>query len=327
MTDAFLDWATETLGAADDVQVHQLPVEASYRSFYRLTYRLTSAAGTCVLMVSPPEKEQNRQFEVLAEIFESAGIPVPHILARRPEQGWYLLSDLGSTDLEHAYAGRERDDAIRTAIDCLVRLQMVDDRAIPPYTAERFADELNIFGDWFVGRVLRTTLPGTVEPVFKLLVARAVAQPHCCVHRDYHCRNLLYERGRLGVVDFQDALIGPVSYDLASLLHDCYHEFGDAEVARWTDHYLSRTPLMLEPDTFRKDLEYCAVQRQLKAVGIFARLKLRDGKSSHLPHIAPVLERIHRLARRHGPLAPLATWLGEIDVTPALTALSEATVE
>lgn len=318
-----MDWATEELAGLGDLHVEPLPVEASFRSFYRLS----TGEQTRVLMVSPPEKEQNRQFEILAKVFAAAGVPVPEILASRPEQGWYLLTDLGDTDLEHAYQGPQRDSAIGAAIECLVRLQMIDDRAIPPYTAERFADELAIFRDWFVTRVLQSALPGDIGPVFDLLVERATGQPQCCVHRDYHCRNLLYDGERLGVVDFQDALIGPVSYDLASLLYDCYHKFGRKEIARWTERYLALTPLILEREAFKRDLTYVAVQRQLKAVGIFARLKLRDGKSSHLVHIKPVLKRVTRLASGQKRLRPLASWLATLELDKPLHALAEAVIE
>jgi aminoglycoside/choline kinase family phosphotransferase len=276
-------------------------------------------------MASPPEKEQNRQFEILSGIFTRAGIPVTRILKSQPAAGWYLLEDRGTNDLEAAYAGPDRDSAIGAAIDCLIRLQMVNDPSIPPYTAERFADELGIFREWFVEKTLRTTVPEDVEAVFLTLVDRAVSQPQCCIHRDYHCRNLLFDGTRLGVVDFQDALVGPASYDLASLLHDCYYEFSADEVARWIDYYLSATPLIIKSKTFARDLDYVAVQRQLKAVGIFARLKLRDGKSSHLEYIEPVLARIQRQAAGRKPLAPIAQWLDTIDITAAVDSLQTET--
>ena len=139
---------------------------------------------------------------------------------------------------------------------------------------------------------------------------RAQAQPQCCVHRDYHCRNLLFaDSGAFGVVDFQDALLGPVSYDLASLLHDCYSTFSETEISRWRKPYLSLAPLTLDPDAFAQDLDWSAVQRQLKAIGIFARLNSRDGKPSHLPYIEPVLARLTDICRKYPELSPLGNWL------------------
>ena len=141
------------------------------------------------------------------------------------------------------------------------------------------------------------------------------AQAQCCVHRDYHCRNLLFDpdSGELGVVDFQDALMGPASYDLASLLHDCYHDFSDAAIERWRNWYLEHSPLPLNPETFALDVTLTAIQRQLKAVGIFVRLRLRDGKTTHLEHVLPVLDSISRLAAPLPQLAPLADWLATLD--------------
>jgi aminoglycoside/choline kinase family phosphotransferase len=273
-------------------------------------------------MVSPPDREQNQQFVRLAGVFHSAGIPVPEILDRDSTRGWYLLSDLGSRELETCYAGTDRDAALSAAIRTLLDIQRLDDPAIPPYTTERFADELTIFTEWFLGGVLEQEPPAQAGEAFALLVERARDQIQCCVHRDYHCRNLLYNDGALGVVDFQDALMGPVSYDLASLLYDCYYEFSPADVDRWTRVYLNQTPLDLDPRRFAIDRDFLAVQRQLKAIGIFARLKLRDRRTTHLAHILPVLGRVQRLAERHRPLQDLAAWLGTLEPESALTALA-----
>jgi N-acetylmuramate 1-kinase len=160
------------------------------------------------------------------------------------------------------------------------------------------------------GLLAETPDPAVTGDVFGLLVENTQAQPQCCVHRDWHCRNLLLRAdGSLGVVDFQDALLGPAAYDLASLLRDCYYTFDEAEIARWRDAFLARTPLPIDPARFPRQLDLTAVQRQLKAVGIFARLRQRDGKSTHLQWILPVLERLIAVAERYPDLVPLAAWL------------------
>ena len=322
MNKVLLTWVSRQLQDQTDLELTPLRAEASFRSFYRVAgYRVAGAQGTCVVMVSPPDKEQNQQFEVLGSIFREAGIPVPDILAMDRDRGWYLLADLGKQDLEAAYAGDERDAALTAAIDALVALQSVRDPAIAPYTRERFHTELGIFVEWFVGGTLDRRVPGPVQTEFTALVDRTRTQPQCCVHRDYHCRNLLFNDGRLGIVDFQDALIGPASYDLASLLHDCYHEFTPAEVDRWIAYYLSLTPLDLQPEVYRTDVDYMAIQRQLKAVGIFARLRLRDEKFTHLGYIAPVLAHTRLLSARYPDLAALSAWLDELDERQALAKL------
>ena len=282
-------------------------------------------------MVSPPDKEQNEQFVRLARVFAEAGVPVPEVLASEALEGWYILTDLGAEDLEAAYAGVARDAALSAAIETLIQLQNVRDPAIAPYTAERFSAELDIFADWFVDRTLGQQVPDEVRAVFQILVNRAGEQHQCCVHRDYHCRNLLFTGndggGAIGVVDFQDALIGPVSYDLASLLHDCYYEFSPVEIARWTAHFLATSKLQLDPSAFAVDVDYMAVQRQLKAVGIFTRLKLRDSKSTHLTYITPVLDRVRLLAQSHAELAPLGDWLEHLPSAPALARLANSGAE
>ncbi|MGE0626010.1 MAG: aminoglycoside phosphotransferase family protein [Pseudomonadales bacterium] len=316
MQDRAFAWTRATL-QSDQLIFQPLKAEASFRAFYRVE----CPAGACgkatsvVLMVSPPEKEQNAQFERLARVFADSALPVPEILHSNPTAGWYLLSDVGRHDLAAAYGTAHEDAALERAIDALVRLQRVDSPAIPPYTAQRFEDELGIFSEWFASTLLDTRLPEAVGGVFRQLVDRTRGQHQCCVHRDYHCRNLLYDpaSGGFGIVDFQDALVGPVSYDLASLLHDCYHEFPEEGVARWVDVYLSRTRLALDDEAFREDVDHMAVQRQLKAVGIFARLRLRDDRTTHLVHIPPVLEHLRRLTRRYPGLAPLADWLDGLD--------------
>ncbi|TNF82742.1 MAG: hypothetical protein EP301_11735 [Gammaproteobacteria bacterium] len=321
MNDQAFLWARSQRPGFEAATLSTLRAEASFRSFYRLE----AAAGSMVLMVSPPEKEQNEQFEQLARVFGAAGIPVPKVLAAERTAGWFLLTDLGTRELAEAYGTASEADAIEAALATLIELQAVQDPAIPPYTTDRFRDELGIFREWFAAAFLRSPLPPNLGPVFELLVERMPAQLQCCVHRDYHCRNLLFDpdTGKLGVVDFQDALMGPVSYDLASLLHDCYHTFSDRDVARWQDWYLAHTPLPLDPETFAEDMTLTAVQRQLKAVGIFARLKLRDGKTTHLDHILPVLQNLLGLAIALPALAPLADWLSNLDRTTIATHIEE----
>lgn len=316
MAERAFAWVQASLND-DELTFEPLKAEASHRAFYRVEPATAGSAAraSAVLMVSPPDKEQNAQFERLARIFADSGLPVPTILNLQPEHGWYLLTDLGRRDLASIYGTPDEEAALRLAITTLIRLQQVRDDAIPPYTVQRFTDELSIFSEWFVHGLLDSSLPGAVASVFDALVERTRNQPQCCVHRDYHCRNLLYDPtdGRLGIVDFQDALIGPASYDLASLLHDCYHEFTSAEIGRWIDFYLDRTSLALDRSSFKEDLDYVAVQRQLKAIGIFVRLRLRDQKRTHLAYIPPVLDHLIGLTRRHEALFPLARWLEDLD--------------
>lgn len=309
MDQALRQWALERLaevagGASDAPSWHPLRVEASHRRFYRL--EPPTPGSSYVVMSSPPALENNRQFAILAELFRRHHVGVPKLLAEDQRRGYFLLSDLGRTHFEDVYAGAP-EAVVPAALDTLHRLQQIHDPRIPPYTRQRFEDELGIYVAWFLGELMDEPVPPGLDDVFATLLEAIQAQPVCCVHRDFHARNLLLTpSGGVGVVDFQDALMGPAAYDLASLLRDCYHQFPEEDVARWRHAYLTRTALPVDRSRFARDLDLTALQRQLKAVGIFARLHLRDARDTHLEHIVPVLTRIGELASRYPELAPLA---------------------
>jgi aminoglycoside/choline kinase family phosphotransferase len=211
------------------------------------------------------------------------------------------------------YGTDQESPALASAIAMLHALQSITDSGVPPYTTERFAAELDLSNEWFLDAFLGLERnKAAYEDVYASLIAQTQEQPQVCVHRDYHCRNLLFEEGELGVVDFQDALMGPALYDLASLLRDCYHVFAEPQIERWLRTYVADSTLDLDPVAAKRWLDLTAVQRQLKAIGIFARLHVRYGKPSHLPHIIPVLERVLDLARRHRETAALAPCLERV---------------
>lgn len=310
LSDAALRWCETALAEATPpiaprarLSVEPLRVEASHRSFYRLR----DGEHTWVFMNSPPELERNDAFVSLAGVFAAHAVPVPIIIDRSDEPGWFLLTDLGSRHLEDTYGTADEARAIEAAIAMLPRLAAISDPAIEPYTEARFADELGLFDEWFVRALLETDDLPPPDAAYARLIAATQEQPQGCVHRDYHCRNLLYDGHRLGIVDFQDALAGPLLYDLASLLRDCYYTFDEATVDRHLDTYLSLSDAFagVPRSQLRQWLDYTAVQRQLKAIGIFARLALRDGKRTHLGYIPPLLDRLIDLLSGYPALAEL----------------------
>ena len=305
-------WVEVALGAP--LRRHEpLVAEASHRRFFRVW----SGGASLVVMESPPSLERNDAFVSVQRLLAGAGLPVPDIIALDLEAGFFILSDLGERSLEDAYRGPDRDQALEFAIGHLLRLQGIQAETVPAYEETRFRDELNIFVQWFLGGLLRQQPDAAMRPAFEALVANALAQPQCLIHRDYHCRNLLLDpEGRFGIVDFQDALIGPVTYDLACLLWDCYHYFDAAERRRWLRRYRSSAPAThplaqsgLDESALTRALDLTALQRQFKAVGIFARLWLRDGKQTHLPHIAPVLDAMREVAALYRETQPLISCL------------------
>ena len=303
---------SETDSAATDgpITLQALQTEASFRQFYRVL----GAKRPLVLMESPPAKENNPQFVAVAEAFRGAGVRVPDILAHEEDQGWLLLTDLGSTHFIDAYREGLAEQCLNGAIQTLAQISCVNAPCIPDYTPERLSDELNIFTQWTVDKACDVALPERLfEGVRKTLLDNAADQERVCVHRDFHCKNLLYSDHAIGVLDFQDALRGPAGYDLASLLHDCYWQFPYADI----DRVLQRLPDSMPPIT-RRAIDLLAIQRQLKAVGIFTRLALRDSKTSHLSHIEPVLTRLSRLCSDYPECRALGDWLRDELTEPAL---------
>ncbi len=294
---------------AMDYQLSPLKVEASHRHFYRATN--AQSEQSFILMVSPPDLERNDLFVAIQAILMQQDVPVPEIVRHNSELGLFVLSDLGQRDFATVYATSAREDAIRSAIEMLHIIEPIRDAAIDPYEQDRLHMELNLFTEWFTEKLIALEPADDAATIyvasFDLLVAVIERQPKSCVHRDYHCRNLLYNQQRLGIVDFQDALIGPCLYDLASLLHDCYYPFSEQEIDQWLDYFLTGTDRLqtFTKEETRRMLDFTAYQRQMKAIGIFARLHLRDRKSTHLIHIVPLLKRMVTSMSRYPELAAL----------------------
>ena len=303
-------WCAEQIGTL--VAFEPLAQEASTREFYRAT----TPDGSRIAMDAPPETENNAQFRALSELFRVNGVPVPKVVAFDP-RGFLLVSDFGDRRFDHAYAEGREEECLDLALDALLRIQSVASDIISRYEVSRFRDELGIFTEWLVGRFLGLDAPAFIDDNWEVLIAATQAQPMATVHRDYHSRNLLLrDDGSLGIVDFQDALFGPVTYDLVSLLRDCYHVFPEDAVEKWLGRYRVRSGCGLDSRDLRRAFDLTGVQRHLKAAGIFARLKLRDGRDSHLRDIVPTLERVVDVTGGYRELADLNSWVGNV-VVPA----------
>ena len=304
-------WCVEQLGAL--VAFEPLAREASARQFYRAT----SHDGSRIAMDAPPATENNAQFRALSTLFRANGIPVPEVFAFDP-RGFLLVSDFGDRRFDQAYAAGREEECLDLALEALLRIQSVASDIVPRYEIARFRDELGIFAEWLVQGFLGLETPAFIDDAWETLIDATQAQPMVTVHRDYHSRNLLLrDDGSLGIVDFQDALRGPVTYDLVSLLRDCYHFFPDAIVAKWLTRYRRLADCGLTAPDFRRAFDLTGIQRHLKAAGIFARLKLRDGRDSHLRDIAPTLERVVDVAGGYRDLADLSHWIGNVIVPDA----------
>ncbi len=310
---SFAEWVEAAIRERIEASIltwRSLPTEASFRSFYRIE----SNAGSHVAMYAPPEHENTHQFVKMAEFFSKQGVGVPNVYAFDMHRGFVLMEDLGDDLLEKAYFRGQSNQALDLALGALIKIQSSSDpeREVPTYEEARFNMELGIFSEWFLQGLIETSPPNWFADLSEKLVASALSQPKCCIHRDFHCRNLLIKpSGGLGVVDFQDALIGPLTYDLASVLGDCYYEFNEQQVARSIETYraialCANLPSIKDEKEFRGRFDLMVIQRQLKAVGIFARLWLKRGRESHLRDIEPVLLRLAKRCEQYAATLPLA---------------------
>ena len=310
-------WLATTL-KTDDFKLVPLLPEASTRRFYRVE---SSQPRKNMAIHSPPATENNEQFVVMAQIFRQHQVPVPQIHAQNLKQGFFLVEDFGSIEFLETYQdSKERRFAIGLALDALVAIQRTVDSQVPPYSRQRLLDELSIFEEWCCGKMLGTSAE-PLRAISESLTTEIDLQPKVTVHRDYHSRNLLLFGDRLGIVDFQDALVGSCVYDLASLLYDCYFEHADDEIETWIDKFRlsineAGLPCIEPRSAFVRALEVTAIQRMLKAVGIFCRLWFTQRKKTHLQYVMPVLARVVTLAQRN-ELSSLSAWL-ELEIEPNL---------
>lgn len=275
-------------------------------------------------MDAPPEHEDCRPFVKVAGLLHGAGVHAPEILAQDLARGLLLLSDLGSTAYIDALNDGNADALFRDALDALVKWQLASrPDALPPYDEALLRRELGLFPEWYVARHLGTPLAteqqAALEGVQATLLRNLLAQPCVFVHRDYMPRNLMVCEDNPGVLDFQDAVYGPISYDVISLFRDAFLGWEEERIIDWSVRYWEkarRAGLPVEGDfgDFYRNLEWMGLQRHLKVLGIFARLNYRDGKPKYLADTPRFVGYVRHVATRYAPLAPLARLLDELEL-------------
>jgi hypothetical protein len=294
--------------------------DASFRRYFRV--RLADGASV-IAMDAPPEREDCAPFVRVARLLRAAGVNAPAVLAQDLQQGFLLLTDLGTLTYLEALGRRDPAPLMRDATEALVRWQLATRAGeLPPYDEALLAREMALFPEWYCARHLGRSLAPAQQEAFaavaRLLVASATAQPRVYVHRDYMPRNLMVAEPNPGVLDFQDAVEGPITYDIVSLLRDAFISWPEEQVLDWAVRYWERARgagLPVEPDfgEFWRAFEWMGLQRHLKVLGIFARLHYRDGKSGYLQDTPRFLGYARATARRYRLLAPLARLLDEIE--------------
>ncbi|MBA4143481.1 MAG: phosphotransferase [Nitrosospira sp.] len=300
--------------------------DASFRRYFRVIF----SNETLIAMDAPPQQEDCGPFLHVAELFAAAEVHVPAVLKQDLGQGFLLLSDLGSTTYLQALnegrgpASDEASHLYRDAVAALLKIQLAScPDVLPEYNEALLLRELNLFPEWYLARHLRV-LPddrqkAELADAFQRIVQNNLAQPRVFVHRDYHSRNLMVASPNPGIVDFQDAVYGPITYDLVSLFKDAYIRWDEERVLDWLIRYWEQAQklgLPVAPDfaDFYRDFEWMGVQRHLKVLGIFARLNYRDGKSAYLRNMPLVEEYLRRTCERHRALHPLLVLLDEWEV-------------
>lgn len=318
------DWLTRDLGMAPE-RIEPASEDASFRRYFRSYH----ADASYIIMDAPPEKEDVRPYLQVTALLEGLGAHVPRVHHSDAARGLVLLEDLGGTHyLSSLRNGGDPDALYGDALAILAQIQVGGAHVqLPPYSQEVLARELGLMQPWFLERHLSLTLAPAqlrmLEDAYAFLIADALAQPQVFVHRDYHSRNLMVLPTRNpGVLDFQDALCGPIGYDLVSLLKDCYIGWPRERVLRWLREHRARLatlggPVGRDETQFVRWFDLVGVQRHIKVLGIFARLWYRDGKIGYLSDLPLTLSYVREACGLYPELAPLGQFL-ETEVAPRL---------
>jgi aminoglycoside/choline kinase family phosphotransferase len=311
----------------DPWEIEPASADASFRRYFRVSF--AGRSETRIVMDAPPQRENCAAFIQVAALLRAAGLNAPEVLAQDLEQGFLLLTDLGRTTyLAALQEDDSRADALfRDAIDALLTWQLASrPQVLPPYDRAVLRRELDLFPEWYLARHLDLRLtPGqsqVLERMFALILDSNLAQPQVYVHRDYMPRNLMLGEPNPGILDFQDAVYGPITYDLASLVRDAFISWEEERALDWVVRYWDKArraglPVRADFGDFYRDLEWMGLQRHLKVLGIFARIHYRDGKPGYVVDTPRFVRYARAVCGRYNSLGPLAQLFDEIEPAQA----------
>ena len=319
-------------------QMETVSGDASFRRYFRLNFAQNNEQKSWIAVDAPPEHENSRQFVDIAQSWSQAGVKVPTVLAFDESNGFMLLEDFGDTLLHPELTAEAADRLYKSSMDSLIGLQqLARTNNIPLYDRPLLDREMALFSDWLcekhLGLVLSAEDKAMLSGVFDTLAQSALAQLQVVVHRDYHSRNLMVCKANpphhntdfIGIIDFQDAVYGALTYDVVSLLKDCYIQWPRAQVLAWLDyfHTHSKPAAALSQSQLIRDFDLMGMQRHLKAAGIFARLSIRDGKHGYLNDVPRTCDYILQTSRLYPEFSQFSLWL-EQTFLPALGAKNGA---
>ena len=312
-TKSIIHWLNNTL-KLEIKHFEPASSDASFRRYFRVTHK----NGQQIVMDAPPEKENTEPFICIANLLKKSGVNVPEIYHKDLKQGLLLLEDFGSSCYLDQLNDSTALDLYLSAFNSLYKLQSNIDISIcklPYYDETLLNTELSIFYQWFLKRHLNISIPEhTKAALNQILISSALEQPQVVVHRDFHSRNLMVlAENSPGIIDFQDAVIGPISYDLVSLLRDCYIAWPEEKVDQWMTVYFQQITasglISVNIETFTRWFDLMGLQRHLKAIGIFSRLNLRDKKPDYLNDIPRTMSYVSQICSKYPELTEFNQFL------------------
>lgn len=308
------EWACQQLNiAANSMTISTVSGDASFRKYYRLNY----AESSYILVDAPPASQKNKEFVDIAQRLFAAGIKVPEVLAVDYDQGYLLLSDLGDQLLMPLLNAESASALYGQAMQLLLGMNQIKSDDLDPYDEQFLLFEMSLFSQWFVADLLcyevSSQEQALIDQCFKRLVQVALSQPQGFVHRDFHSRNIMQVGDALALIDFQDAVQGPITYDLVSLLRDCYIAWPQAQIDHWVqDYYVQLSDSGLydhSAEEFKRDFDFMGLQRHIKVLGIFARLSLRDGKDAYLQDLPLVIAYVRHVFAAYQEFEDVLSWV------------------
>lgn len=311
-------WARRSL-SSEDLKITPASADASFRRYFRVH----KGQDTFIAMDAPPEKEDVRPFIKVANLLHGAGVHVPQVVDQDIENGYLLLTDLGTQTFLDVLNESNADELFSSAIDALIKWQAASQpEVLPPYDEALLRRELSLFPDWYVAKHLNLSLTdkqqAVLEQMFSLIIRNNLSQASVFVHRDYMPRNLMISTPNPGVLDFQDAVYGPISYDVASLFRDAFISWPEARMIDWVVRYWQRArhaglPVPEDFAQFYRDVEWMGLQRHLKVLGIFARINYRDGKPKYLADTPRFIQYVRQVGERYDELRPLMKLFDQLE--------------
>ncbi len=318
-------WSAQVLGEKS-INLQALSGDASFRRYYRFSYKNQSY----IAVDAPPEYENSHSFQIVAQLLSTQSLNVPTIHQIDLQNGFMLLSDLGDTLFLSILNSKTSDELYLQAIDCLIKMQQLpinNCTELPVYNKAMLEDELALFESWFLDKHLQIKLSAEdhriLERAYDSLYTSALEQPQVFCHADYHSRNLMFcSDNSTGIIDFQDAVVGPVSFDLVSLLKDCYISWPRQKIEEWCEVYFNKATdqriITADLQQFITWFDLMGLHRHLRILGIFSRLNYRDSKSAYLDDLPQTFKYVIDTCNRYEQFAPFAELLSSHGIVKRL---------